>query len=550
MSKTDTVRPAGGIQVNERTLRGWRWDGPTELVSRPVRCRREDWYIARATLTQGASLARAEVLIRFLRGEELIEQRCLRLHATSQNGRTGELFGWVQTPENATHLQLCLPDATLTGQVTRIVLEDVAERDPKCHPLANVPRWSSYRPPFPLERLILPGRLSDLAGVLRDPGLTVVNAPSHWSELREIAPGSVCIIDPLWIKLWKLKLADVEALAEDAWVIVDLETAATLLKRARAVSCELVTHVSPSGLMSARCEYADVPTRGLALQDVVPYGTMNEKGEFVMRGIRASRAWKRYADAAGFATLLSGETPWSDRNADVLSAARPVGKGELLATDLPWLVNGDFGHPVAPRLARHLLRMHVGCSIPDHIQYWNRWDSGEVVVRDISDLTRRYAPLRTMRWASDDSQCAHLGLSIMPAEPVERYIMFATGRIDSVGIHNGLPPEPLMVFCKWLAREVQERTSWVRRHLTGTLVTWQFDTRDGLKYAANFASADGVSAKTPRVIHLRRTAASGSEIPDDAELIRFPEDEGLHGDGALDYQDKLTRLLRKLLARR
>ena len=98
-----------------------------------------------------------------------------------------------------------------------------------------------------------------------------------------------------------------------------------------------------------------------------------------MRVLRADRAWKRYADEHGFATLLASETPVARHCGDVLSAARPIGGGELIATDLPWLVAGLHGPLLAPRLAQHALRMHLAGPLDDRVQYWNRWDDGQIV---------------------------------------------------------------------------------------------------------------------------------------------------------------------------
>ena len=87
-----------------------------------------------------------------------------------------------------------------------------------------------------------------------------------------------------------------------------------------------------------------MPTRGFALQDVVPYSVFDETPKtFRTRVLTANRSWKRYADDVGFATLLASETPWEERCGDVLSTARAIDGGQLMATDLPWLVAGKRG---------------------------------------------------------------------------------------------------------------------------------------------------------------------------------------------------------------
>ena len=191
---------------------------------------------------------------------------------------------------------------------------------------------------------------------------------------------------------------------------------------------------------------------------------------------------------------------------------RAVGGGELIVTDLPWLVAGGETPLLAPRVAEHLLRMHLAAPIKEHVQYWNRWDNADTVVRDIADLARRYAPLRAVRWASADAALVHLGLTLVPADAASgRHLIVATGRIDNCAIHDGVPPEPMMIFMKWLAREVREQTDWAREYLSGLRVIWQFDAADGRKYAANYDAADAATDRAPAVVrvHMGGVAARG-----------------------------------------
>ncbi len=290
-------------------------------------------------------------------------------------------------------------------------------------------------------------------------------------------------------------------------------------------------------------------TRGFALQDVVPYSWSDVAGQWGLRELRANRSWRRYADQAGFATLLSSETPWEAKHGDVLSAQRAVGGGELIATDLPWLVAGRFGPLVAPRLAAHLLRMHLAAPIEDHIQYWTRWDAGNVVVRDLADLARRYAGLQAVRWTDAPAGMARLGISLTSGtQPASRHTIIETGRIDAAGIHDGLPPEPMAIFMKWLARLVRESDKWARRHLADQIVTWQFDTADGRKYAANYDDLVAASLPPGRAVHV--CLRLDDQPPPPRGTIVLPADEGLLGDGSLAFQDNLTRRLRTCLAHR
>jgi len=552
-----TAGPAGGLQAGPRALRGWSWNGRGALASKAVRCKRAEWYLARARSIVGGDLTGATLLVAFLRNGDVLARRCLRLVRPDGGCCGDELLGWIKTPDDATHLQLHLADASLAAQLAGIVLHDVSERDPKCHPLANIPRWNTYRPPFSLERVVLPASLAALADGLVGVDVKFVSTPKSVKALAQWARGAACVLDPEWVTDLGLTLDDIERVASSSWLIADLEVTARLLSAAGVATAEIVHHASSHGIMSARVEYADVPTRGVALQDVVPYTVVDARGRFAMRAIKATRAWKRYADETGFATLLSGETPWESKSGDVLSAMRAVGGGELIATDLPWLVAGRQGALLMPRIAHHLLRMHLGQPASDHVQYWNRWDDGNVVVRDISDLSRRYPPLCAIRWASATPGLAHLGILLGPLEgEATSQVVIRTGRIDGAGVHAGLPPEPLVIFMKWLAREARERTSWARRHLRGRAVLWQFDTADGLKHAANFDAAPSFPERGTTVVKLRLRSGVGcvsgeetAEGSSTAPVIEFSRDEGLYGDGSLAFQDTLTRRLRRVIER-
>lgn len=504
--------------------------------ARPVRCKRAEWYLVRARLVAGVVLRRSAMVVSFMRGSQLLSRRCVPLHA---GGPPGELLGWFRTPADVTHLRLALSAGASAGQFAELALHVVAERDPKCHPLANVPRWSTYRTSFTVRRVILPASLAGLRPLLAGMEVRVLAAPASLDDLARQARGAACVLDPRWVCSLRLGLSAVERVAAASWLIVDLETLAGLVTAAGAADVRPVRYADQHGLMSARVEYADVPTRGFALQDVVPYATIDARGRFVQRGLKPGRAWKRYADEVGFATLLSGETPWADRHGAVLSAMRAVGGGELLATDLPWLLAGEHGTLVAPRVAAHLLRTHVALPVADCVQFWNRWDDGDTVVRDLADLARRYAPLHAVRWASPDPACAHLGIVLHPsvARP-KRHLVIRTGRIDNLDAHDGLPAEPMAIFMKWLAREAREQTAWAQTHLARQIVTWQFDTASGLKYAANFDAADACDVP-PTVVRVRLGAAGSA--------VQLPDDEGLHGDGSIEFQERLACRLQRLI---
>ena len=549
--------------ARQPSLRGWARDAQGGLVSPPTRCKRHAWYLARARLTDGVSLSHAALLTTFLNNGKTAARHCLRLHAIENAGGCRDLLGWLETPPDATHMQVRVPRNEGVGQIAAVTFHPVSERDPKCHPWANVPRWCTYRTALPIQRVVLPVRLASLADALSGLDVRTLAAPRSLAELRRAARGAACVVDPQWITKLGLGLTDLERLASRSWLLVDLATLARLVSDTGAADAPLITHAATSGLMSARVEYADVPTRGLALQDVVPYSALDRQGRFCTRGIKANRSWRQYADDTGFATLLSSETPWTRQHGDVLSAMRAIGAGELIATDLPWLVAGVQGPLLAPQLAAHLLRMHLAAPIAEHLQYWTRWEDANTIVREIAELARRYTPLRAVRWASSDPARAHLGITLaLPGDRPTRHSLFCTGRMDSLEVHDGLPPEPMMIFMKWLAREAREQTAWARQHLAGKAVTWRFATADGLKYAVNY-DAEPEIAPPPETVRVRMDLTASKkgvrnlfcEAPPGplrgkrflTPFFTLTDDEGLHGDRSLLFQDTLTRQLRQVI---
>lgn len=540
------------MAASETRLRRWRWNGRGPAASAPVRCKRDSWYLVRGVPRDGRTVDCAAVTVRFLDGERTLTTRAVTLARVERSGAASDgpappeqVLGWVCSPERATHLQVDPGEAA--GALERLVLHAVAERDPKCHPYANPPRWSEYRPPG-FERVLLPRSLAGLAPSLAGLRVEWLDLPASLSGLADRAAGSYLVLDPAWTRGRGLSLKRLQALAARCWLIVDLETLARAAQ-ADGIGTKVVEHRSAHGLMSARVEYADAPTRGFALLDVFPYGALTERDGFAMRVLRATRAWKRYADGAGFATLLAGETPWEDSSGDVLCAACPTAGGELIASDVPWLVAGRQGPPAAPRLAEHLLRMLTGQPLDDMLQYWNRWDDGAIVVRDIADLARRYPELRAVRWVGRDPGVARLGLALdgdaaAPGADAgrQRRVLLQTGRIDALAPHDGVPPEAMMILMRNCAREVREQTAWARR-LRGIQLTWQFDTADGLKYVPQFEAASGNGAM--RIVRLRHGSGAGDEGGSDAIELRTRL--GLHGDGSLALQAELTAQVRALV---
>ena len=333
-------------------------------------------------------------------------------------------------------------------------------------------------------------------------------------------------------------------------MIIDLATFAELLNASGETTVKLVTRSSENEIMSARAEYADVPTRGFAMQDVFPYSTVRDGSTFETRVLQKTGAWKAYARRTDFASILTSETPWENRCGDILCAMRAFDLGELIVSDVPWLAAGELGPSLAPELTRHLLRMMLDMPVSDTVQYWNHWDDCAVLVRDLSETPKRYPPVRTVRWANESPELAHLGLAL-PAEdePAQRVLMINSGRIDRRGAHDGVPPEPMAIFMKWLTRERREDTRWARRHLADTTVIWQFDTADGLKYATQFDSAAWLAEANITSLAVRTAPGGQFAIGRGSSVLEVPHDVGIHGDRSLAFQAELTVRLRKWIER-
>ena len=112
----------------------------------------------------------------------------------------------------------------------------------------------------------------------------------------------------------------------------------------------------------------------------------------------------------------------------------------------------------------------------------------------------------------------------------QRPLMFRSGRIDSRDVHDGVAPEPLIIFMKMLVREAREQTAWARRHLHDLTVIWQFDSAVGVRYAANYESAAWLGLDSPYVISLTRPREAGpASASRDGSVEVIALDEGLLG---------------------
>lgn len=532
--------PAGALHVSEKTRRKWAWTNGNPLSSEPVRCKSDQWYLIRADCNQEAPSDQVGVTLVTINKAGDSTPHYVRLRRPLDDRWPSEMLGWVRTLEDSHELCAVLSDGSREILQT-LELHPVSVMDPKCHPLANLPRWESYRPPFEIARVVLPYSLESLVEELGDLEVEVIETPSSKNQLSKIIQHAAVIIDPDWFAQLELNAEDLDNLAKNAWVIVDLLSLRDTLRVSGRCDARVKTRSAPHEIMSARNIYADVPTRGLAMQDAAPFCTIDEDGNFSLRVLLNNGAWKKYADQVGFATLFQSETPWDDKSGDVVMAACPVGNGELIATDVPWMVAGDFGPLLAPRIASHILRMTCGAELPNSVSFWTHWDDTGVILRDIADLPRRYPSLRTMRWAPDTPEVAPLGLSLASDHP-RRHLILQTGRIDHAEPHDGLPPEAMVAFMKFLEREQRDQTEWGRRFLAGWRITWQFDVARGLRQIVEYDSAQGVRPEQP-TSYVSVRAASEEPSAGDRVGIEIPLDEGLLGDGSINTQEILTQKL-------
>ena len=90
--------------------------------------------------------------------------------------------------------------------------------------LRTWPRWSEYKSPFPLERVVLPARLELLGEYIDGAEVEVVKRPRSLRKLAAHAIGAACVLDPQWISDLGASLHDIERIAAGSWMIMDLAT--------------------------------------------------------------------------------------------------------------------------------------------------------------------------------------------------------------------------------------------------------------------------------------------------------------------------------------
>lgn len=511
--------PEGGWRVGRRAG-SWGWSGRDTLWSR--RQPLDDSQLVHLLVDAGTSVrAASELRIHFWRKAQAIDELAMHLERVAAD--SPRYVGWATPPVGTTHftLELSRPE-----EWREILGREVCQSLAKCHPLASIPDWTSIRPPFPIERVVLPPALEALAERCTGLDVRLLDAPASLSKLAREAIGALCIIDPDWVRTLKLRLTDLESIARGACLVIDLATFARLLPgRAEA---ELVNVRSHAAIPAARNEYADWLTRGLALRDSFAYGTRSN-GHFHTRWIRTSRPWRTGAAEHDYADILQSLTLDGRGDGAILCAARAFEHGELIATDLPWLAAGMFGMPLAPGMLAHLLQMLCGGALPAGVQFACNGTDIRTTIRDMADLTRRFPPLQPVRWARPDA--VEIGLHLPAAGSAQAHLLVRSGRVN--GPEALIAPELMMIAMKALAAEQRQRTAWAQSHLQQTQITWTATAREGLKYAVLFDAA----RPTPptRVV----------DLADYPQIARAAS--GLMGDGSIQQARDALSVLRKLI---
>lgn len=518
-------------------------------MSEPVRCRREQSYIVRATLRDGAEARAREFVVDVMDRDGAVDrQRVLMQPVVRESG--AELLGWFDTFKEAHELSLRLDDGFRTFE--EIVLRPVAECPAVSHPAANIsdapaPSGADAASAAPMaRRVLLPTALASLAGQIESRRVELLEAPVSIKALCDRARGAACVLSPEWIAALRMKWADVQRLAEHAWVIVDLESAARLLASRGVRDLRLRHRGSNRELPCASVRYADAATQGFALSDAFPYAVCSAS-RFGVRFLSGGATWRSYADEHGFATLL-GLAGSGDPARRILCAAMPTAGGELIASDLPWLAAGLFGPLAAPRLACWLLNAQLGGPREPRLQYWTPTREPKVLLREVAELQRHYPALLPVRWAPGCDGVAHLGLALRGASEngTGRGLLIQTGRMDRGAGATSFPPEAMMSLMKLFARERRDRTAWARERLGAATIVWQFDVWGDSQFRHVFESAGPLAcSRPPRVVAL--VDGELDRVPEieieGARRVRIDVRQGVLGDGSFEYQRELLRVI-------
>ncbi|MCG3128073.1 MAG: hypothetical protein CHACPFDD_02947 [Phycisphaerae bacterium] len=534
--RTMPAAPQGGLIGPGGRVRRWRWIDNGAVASRPLRCGGDQSYVVQASTRNGAA---CELVCHFLlrNGENAWHRVGI--------GPGERRLACVTTPDHCTHLSIAVP-RHMAGDVADVHFRETDEPVAESHPLANVPRWSRYAPPFAPRRVLLPPELARMAGHVRGPAAVVDPA-----GLRRCAAwrGSAVVLGAAEVRQLAIGWAELRRRAGGAIVLLSFDALAAVLARDAGAGERdstggtdgRVMRRASRGLCSCVVEYADWATRGFALQDALPCAAVDGAKRFRLPAWTGGRGWNQFAERQGIVRLLSVRPGARGRGA--LSLACMVDGGAVIASDLPWLLAGVFGTPVATENIGRLVNAHLGGEVPDETQYWSASESVPRQVRDIAELCRRYAPLTAIRWASGAKEPLALGVSLAadssPATPrgpaaAGDDVVLRTGRIDLPSELGGVPAEAMMIVMKQLARRQREGANGWRQTRR---LTWQFDAAAGHAHAHLYASAGAVGPRAPA----RVLTVAGAEAPQ-AEGIRLKTRLGPLADGCHRIVEELLSI--------
>lgn len=521
--------PTGGAYSRRgRRQRTWNWRRRQGRLCGELACAADEWYFVDARVE--ACAAPPVLDVGFACGAQALSRASVPLHALAADGRC---IGWIKTPPHADRLHVALsPEASCP--LLRLDLHPVDDVCGVGHPAANTPRWSLGAPGAAPAAVLLPPALAALGDWL-DPRARIEPLDGELLEPARLSGRRAVIV--LDVGAAPLGWRDLRAMMRHARVVIDLGTAAAALSAGGEVRLAARGRAWRAGVPAARVVEACAATRGFALEDAFPCAWLGERGRFAVRTLGGARTWKRLADRFGLTALLTLSSPDGKGEHETVAAASRA--GDLVVTDLPWMLAGRFGPLLAPRVAAHALRAMLGLAVADAAHFWTASADPDLMVRDAADLARRYPPLRPVRWRDGADGVHRLGVTWAPPGAARGHVMLHTGRADVCG--RSIPPESMMV---WLRRLCSAGGDGDRRVVEA--VTWQFDTAAGAGYVPLFDSAAALPAEAA-TRHVAIVPAGTEGLAGCDAVIECRTPVGLLGDGSLELQIELDQALSDIL---
>ncbi len=525
-------------------IRPWQWRRDAVGLRSAVACAADQWYFVDAETDGPAAL----LTVTYSCEGRRLSRATAQLEPCGGNGRQ---IGWMKSPPHADciDVSIAVEGDPPRGGVAHLGLHPVDDVCAVGHPSANTPRWSDLTGGAAAPAVLLPGELSALREWL-EPHATVERINGELLRPERVPRRAIVIIDAA--RGPALTWRTLQALSRRARVVVDLATMSTALAQAGVASFAARRRAWRAGVPAARVVEACAATRGFALEDALPCAWLGDCGRFRVRTLGGPRAWKRCADRLGMRPLLTLSSPDGEGEHETIAAASA--DGDLVVTDLPWMLAGRFGPMLAPRVAAYALRAMLGLAVADDAHFWTPGLDPDLVVRDVADLARRYPTLRAVRWRDAADGVHRLGLTTATPGASTAHLMLHTGRADAPA--RSVAPEAMMV---WMRRQASEPARGVSEPLlrarharaagrpTEVAVTWQFDSGAGGAYLTMFDSAAELPVGPAR--HVAVVAAGTERIAGCDEAIECAARVGLLGDGSIEVQEELGRALADVVRR-